>query len=505
MEHHVSETLVALGAAFLVCGLVARAGTRIGLPTIPLFMAAGIVFGPHTEGIVLVAEPQDLELVARLGLIFLLFYLGLEFTLDDLTSGGKKLLGAASSYLVLNVGGGLILGLSLGWGIREAFVLAGIIGISSTAIVTKLLVENRRLGNPETKTILGIAVLEDVFLAFYLALLQPVLNNASGPREAILGIGSAFAFLMGLFMIARYGAKYVGKILDAADEEIVVVVFVGLAIITAGAAELVGVSDAIGAFMVGLILGATARASRLRDLTHPLRDGFGAIFFFHVGLTIVPSQVWGVVPQILVAAAMTTVLATVAGVIAARMHDFNRLQAANIGFTVLTRGEFSLILATLAVSAGLDPRIGAFAAGYVLVLAVVGPIAASWSTIFSRVIPGRLFRSAPATYDSTPALDLDVGAGSLYKLGADLIQVRVNAGSALHGVHVAELRLPHGSTLGLLQRNGTNSALKATTQLQTDDVLVLFTTPEQRHSAERRIRAVHRSGRLATWRGDSGH
>lgn len=504
MNHDISETLVALGAAFLVCGLVARAGSRIGLPTIPLFMAAGIIFGPHTGGFVLVADPHDLELVARLGLIFLLFYLGLEFTLDDLTSGGRKLLGAASAYLALNVGGGLVLGFSMGWGTREALVMAGIVGISSTAIITKLLVENRRLGNPETKTILGIAVLEDVFLAFYLALLQPVLSNASGPREAVVGIVSAFAFLMALFLIARYGARYVGKFLEAADEEIVVVFFVGLAIITAGAAELVGVSDAIGAFMVGLILGATARASRLRDLTHPLRDGFGAIFFFHVGLTIVPAAVLALAPQILLAAAMTTVLATVAGVIAARMHDFTRLQAANIGFTVLTRGEFSLILATLAVSAGLDPRIGAFTAGYVLLLAVVGPIAASWSATFARVIPARLFRNAPEPDTKVPALDLDVGVGSLHKLGADLLQVRVNPGSSLHGVHVGELRLPAGSTLGLLQRDGATSALKATTQLQTHDVLVLFTTPEIRHSAERRIRAVHRSGRLATWRGDTG-
>ena len=78
---HIAETLVALGGAFLVCGLIARAGVRVGLPTIPLFMIAGIVFGPHTPGVALVSDPADLELVARLGLIFLLFYLGLEFSL----------------------------------------------------------------------------------------------------------------------------------------------------------------------------------------------------------------------------------------------------------------------------------------------------------------------------------------------------------------------------------------------------------------------------------------
>ena len=85
---YVAETLVALGGAFLVCGLLARAGVRIGLPTIPLFMLAGIVFGPHTPGLALVDDPADLELVARLGLVFLLFYLGLEFSLGQLLAGG---------------------------------------------------------------------------------------------------------------------------------------------------------------------------------------------------------------------------------------------------------------------------------------------------------------------------------------------------------------------------------------------------------------------------------
>src|SRR5690349_16734134 len=109
---HAAETLVALGGAFLVCGLIARGGVRVGLPTIPLFMVAGIVFGPHTPGVALVADPAELELVARLGLVFLLFYLGLEFSLDQLTSGGLRLLAAAGTYLALNIGGGIVLGLA---------------------------------------------------------------------------------------------------------------------------------------------------------------------------------------------------------------------------------------------------------------------------------------------------------------------------------------------------------------------------------------------------------
>jgi monovalent cation:H+ antiporter-2, CPA2 family len=504
--HHVAEALVALGGAFLVCGLLARLGVPIGLPTIPLFMLAGVVLGPHTPGFDLVDDPAELELVARLGLVFLLFYLGLEFSLDQLTSGGRRLAAAATVYLVLNIGGGLAVGLTLGWGLSEAFVIAGIVGISSSAIVTKLLVDHRRLGNPETRVILGIVVIEDLFLAFYLALLQPVLGGASGPLDAALGIGTAFGFLLLLSVVARFGTRWVSRLVDTRDEEIVVVLALGLAISTAGIGEHLGVSDAIGAFMIGLILSATPIAKRLRSLTHPLRDGFGAIFFFHFGLTIDLGDVVTVVPQVLLAAGTTVLLAVAAGVVAARLHGFGRAQAANIGLTVLSRGEFSLVLAALALAAGLDPRLGSFAAGYVLVLAVIGPAAVSSSRRFARLIPHRL---VPGTEERTDAgrtvpLDLGVGTSSLHELGTDLLQVQVRPGSRLHGVYLNELRLPPGATPGLVSRNGSTFAVAPETRLQTHDVLLVFTDPRQRQATEQRILAVHRSGRLASWLGDTG-
>lgn len=501
--HHIADDLMILGGAFLICGVIARIGVPVGLPTIPLFVLAGVVMGPETGGFDLVADPVQLELIAKLGLVFLLFYLGLEFSLDELTNGGKRLFAAATAYLVLNVGGGIVFGLSLGWGLAEAFVVAGIVGISSSAIVTKLLVDTKRLGNPETRTILGIIVIEDIFLAFYLVLLQPVLGGASGLAEALTGIGVAFAFLIALGLVARFGSPVVAKVIDTKDEEIVVVFFVGLAILTAGFAESLGVSDAIGAFMVGLILGSTAKAHRLRDLTHPLRDAFGAIFFFHFGLSIDPAAVLDVAPQVAAAVAATIVLTLAAGLVAARLHHFDRTQAANIGLTVLTRGEFSLVLAALALGAGLDERVGSLAAGYVLVLAIVGPTAVLASNKIARIIPRRLLRPA-APQDQTPALELESGSSWLYELGAEMLQVRVTPGSRLHGVAVCELRLPVGATPGLLLRKGSTSSLAHTTQLRTDDVILVVTGRAHRTSAERRLRAIHRNGRLAAWHGDDG-
>ncbi len=385
------DQLVALGGAFLAAGVLARLGRKVGLPTIPFFMLAGVIFGPNTPGIALVDDPHSLELLAALGLILLLFHLGLEFSLGDLLAGGRSLLTIGAIYLALNIGGGLAFGFALGWGSREALVIAGAIGISSSAIVTKLLTELHRLANPESRLILGIIVVEDVFLALYLAVLQPVLGKADGPLDAAGQFATALAFLLAMTALARYGSRIVGRLIDTPDDELLTVCFVGLAVLSAGVAEELGVSDAIGAFMIGLVLAETPVSQRIERLVLPLRDAFAAVFFFAFGLTIDPSDAGKVIVPVLVAVALSLVLNTIAGLIAARMSGFGRGPAANIGLTILGRGEFSLILATLAVEAGLDARIGPFVGFYVLILALVAPILASRSQPLSRLLPERFF------------------------------------------------------------------------------------------------------------------
>lgn len=388
------EELVALGGAFLAAGFLARLGRRVGLPTIPFFMVAGIIFGPRTPGLTLVESPEDLRLLAALGLITLLFHLGLEFSIGDLVAGGRRLLLVGAMYLVLNVGGGFVFGLALGWGRREALVVAGAVGISSSAIVTKLLIELRRLANVETRLILGIIVVEDVFLALYLAFLQPVIGGAEGFGEEAVQFAAAAVFLLVLAAVARWWARPVGRLISTPDDELLTICFLGLAVAVAGVAEQIGVSAAIGAFMVGLILAESSASARIERLVLPIRDAFAAVFFFAFGLTIDPDEVGAVAGAVAVAVSVSLVLNLVAGVVASRLHGFNRYAAANVGLTILGRGEFSLILATLAAGAGLDERIGPFVALYVLVLAIVGPLLATRSRLVADRLPRRLFGAA---------------------------------------------------------------------------------------------------------------
>ena len=403
-----ADSLLAMGGAFLAAAFLARLGGRIGLPTIPLFMLAGILLGPHTPGLVIVQDAHDFEMLSALGLVLLLFYLGLEFHLDDLRSGGRRLLTAGGIYLLLNVGAGLGFGFVLGWGVREALVLAGVLGISSSAIVTKILIDLGRIGRPETRLILGVIVVEDIFLALYLAALQPVISGAQGVGDMVQQGAKAFGFLLLLAAAARYGTKLVGRLISTRDNELLVISFLGAAVLVAGVSEVLGVADAIGAFMVGLILAGTPSGPRIRDLVHPLRDAFAAIFFFAFGLSIDPGDLVSVVGPVTAAAALTLVMNIIAGLLVARVYRYGIDPAAEIATTLVARGEFALILAAMAAGAGLDARLAPFIAGYVLVHAVLGPIAAGHAHLLARALrAGQGFlprRTAPA-YDVEPEND----------------------------------------------------------------------------------------------------
>jgi CPA2 family monovalent cation:H+ antiporter-2 len=385
------NVLVAIGALMLAAAVLSRVGRRVGLPTIPFFMAAGILLGPGTPGPVLVEDPATLELLATIGLVLLLFHLGVDFPLAQVVAAGRRLLVAAGVYIGLNVTGGLLLGLALGWGVPEALVIAGALGISSSAIVTKLLIELRRLANAETPLILGIVVVEDIFLALYLSLLGPVLGDADSPAALVADIAVSFAFLVSLLLVARYGAHLVARVVHSREEELLTIGVVGLVLLVAGASEQLGVSDAIGALLLGLVVSRTSLRERVERLTTPLRDAFAALFFVVFGLSIDVGDLGEVLLPALAAVLLTVVLNVTAGVVAARMYRLNQRAAANIALTLLGRGEFSLILATLALAAGLDSRVGPFIALYVLVLAVVSPLAAANARLLARRLPDRLF------------------------------------------------------------------------------------------------------------------
>ncbi|MCU1557679.1 MAG: cation:proton antiporter [Microbacteriaceae bacterium] len=381
---HLGEELLVLGLLFVIAYVLGRLGKRIGLPAIPIYMLVGLIASPHFHLFPLNFKSADVELVAVFGLIFLLFSLGLEFDQDEFYGNVKALLLSGGTRILINMAVGFGFGMWVGWGSREALIIAGMTATSSSAIVTKLLIEFRRLANRETPAILGIMVLEDVFVAIYLAIISVVLGGESGFWPIVLQLTISFTFLVVMFMLARWGGRVVSRLVQTRDDELFTILFFGLAVAFGGIGELLGVSDAIGAFLIGLVLGATRFRTRIEQFALPLRDVFGAFFFLNFGLALDPSTFGGVAIPVVVAVVMTLVVNTLGGQLIAWFNKLTPAEGFNASAMLQNRGEFALILATLATAAGLDQRLTPFAGLYVLIMAIVGPVLAANSAKFGN-------------------------------------------------------------------------------------------------------------------------
>ncbi|MCS0498707.1 cation:proton antiporter [Protaetiibacter mangrovi] len=394
MEH--GGDLLVLGVLFVIAYVLGRLGKLIGLPSIPIYMIIGLLASPHVTWFPLSFDSLDVELVAIFGLIFLLFTLGLEFDQDEFFGNARALLISGGTRLLINFGVGFAFGMMVGWGGREALIIAGMTATSSSAIVTKLLIELRRLANRETPVILGIAVVEDVFIAIYLAIVSVVISGETDVGSIVLELAISFTFLVAMFALARWGGSLVSRLIQTRDDELFTILFFGLAVAFGGIGELLGVSDAIGAFLIGLVLGATRFRARIEQFTLPLRDVFGAFFFLSFGLSLDPADFGSVVVPVTAAVVLTLVLNTAGGQLIAWINKLTPAEGLNVSAMLQNRGEFALILATLASAAGLDPRLVPFAGLYVLSMAVIGPVLAVNSERAGAWLFGRRGRSAVA-------------------------------------------------------------------------------------------------------------
>lgn len=412
---HLGQDLLILGVLFVIAYILGRLGKLIGLPSIPVYMLVGLLASPYTGWFPLDFASAQIELIAVFGLVLLLFNLGLEFDQDEFFGNAGKLIVSGGSYILVNMAAGLVFGFLVGWGTREALIIAGITATSSSAIVTKLLIELKRLTNDETPMILGVTVVEDIFIAIYLAIVGVVLSGETEVWPVIGKLAIAFTFILVMFAIARFGGRFVSRLFRTKDDELFTILFFGLAVAFGGIGELLGVTDAIGAFLIGLVLGATRFRNKIEQIAIPLRDVFGAFFFLNFGLALDATKFGSVLVPVLLAVLMTVVLNVLAGQFVAWLNGLGPQAGINAAVILQNRGEFALILATLSLSAGLNPLIQPFAGLYVLIMAVMGPIIAGRSEQIGAVIlrPRRRKARRVEQVDTTAqeAIALVEGAG----------------------------------------------------------------------------------------------
>jgi monovalent cation:H+ antiporter-2, CPA2 family len=368
-------TLAQLSITVALLGGLGLIASRIGLSAIPAYLLAGLLLGPHEPRALSIVEPSEVtDFVAEIGLIFLLFFLGLEFTLGRIArSSGHVFLGGAVDVLV-NGALGLLVGLVAFGFSFAAFVLGAAIYVSSSAVTVKGLIDFRRLGDDETDLVLAILVAEDIVVAIVLGF------AAGGGGEAahtLAIVAKAIGFIAAALAISKWLSGPIDRFLDWLPREIFLLAAFAFLVGSAALAQELGLSEAVGALMAGVVLSGTSIREEIEERFFSFRDVFAALFFFVFGLSIDLGKL-GSVAWLLAAAVVLSVVGKVGGGYASGLlGGYTRRQSLNVGIALIAHGEFTIILAQLVsgnprISDSTQMKMAAFAGLYVLITATLG-------------------------------------------------------------------------------------------------------------------------------------
>ena len=374
--HSTTILLIEVGALLFALGMLGRIGRRFGLSPIPLYLLAGLAFG-HGGLVPLSASKEFIEVGAEIGVILLLVMLGLEYSASELVGNLRSAAPAGVLDALFNALPGAGFAFLLGWGWEAALVLAGITWVSSSGVIAKVLGDLGRLGNRETPVILSVLVIEDLAMAFYLPLVTAVLAGMGllgGAKALAVAVLTVVAVLV---VAIRYG-HVISSLISVKDAEALLLSVLGLTLFVAGVAAELKVSAAVGAFLVGIALSGPVAHHAVQILS-PLRDLFAAVFFVFFGLSTDPAAMPPVLLPALGLAVLTMLTKVLTGVFAARRGGIALPGQVRAGLALMPRGEFSIVIAGLAVASGVEPELAPLATAYVLITVVTGPMLARLS------------------------------------------------------------------------------------------------------------------------------
>jgi len=368
-----ARAFIEIGAVALVLAALAGVAGRLGVTTIPFYLLAGLAVGKG--GVAPLDVSADfIGLVAEIGVLLLLFTLGLEYTADELRHGLRTGLVPGATDAAVNFTPGFLAGLLLGWDVTAAVLLGGVCWVSSSGIVAKVLSDLGRLANRETPSILNLLVSEDLAMAVYLPI-AAALVAGRGVGETVttvaVALGAVTVILVGAL---RFGGQLSALLQRGSDEALLLTVF-GLTLLVGGLAQELEVSAAIGAFLVGLALSGPVQA-RAANLVGPLRDLFAAVFFLFFSFQIRPGDLFGALAPGAALAVVAAVGKLLTGWVAAGRAGVGRAGRLRAGGVLIARGEFSIVIASLGAGLADGQDLGAVAAAFVLLTAIAGPLAA---------------------------------------------------------------------------------------------------------------------------------
>lgn len=341
-----------LAVILVSAGLVTLLFKKLKQPVVLGYVVAGILAGPSIEEIPTVSEVESIRIWADIGVIFLLFALGLDFSFKKLMKvGGTAVIGAITIVIGMMTAG-YATGLALGWGHMNSLFLGGMLSMSSTTIIFKAFDDMGLRNQRFAGVVFGILVVEDLFAVLLMVLLSTVAVSKHVEGMELLnsvvklGVFLLFCFVVGIYLIPSF-LKQTKRFLN---EETMLIVTIGLCLGMVMIATQAGFSSALGAFVMGSILAETVEAERIERLIKPVKDLFGAIFFVSVGMLINPAMLWEYKVPILI----ITVVVMVGQICFASLGVLLSGQPIKIaiqsGFSLAQIGEFAFIIASLGLT-----------------------------------------------------------------------------------------------------------------------------------------------------------
>lgn len=365
--------LLQFSLLFGVLGLAAAVSISLRFPVVPLYIVSGVVLGSW------LAPDAVVEFLGSLGVVFLLFSMGLEFSLGSAVSVPRRFLRAGSLDLLLNFPVGLLAGLALGWSWPESLFLAGILYMSSSAVVSKCIVEFGRAARPETETILGIMVFEDLVIAIYLVLINALVAGGVDAGGAWSYVGAVIRPLLFVCLLALLAWRLqtpLERLLASRSDEGFTLLLFAFVLLIASSALGAGLSEAVGAFLAGIVIGSTRLKERAAHTLHPYQTVFAALFFVSFGMGIDLGSVGEVAAPAAILILLGICTKVSGGFLAGRSVGHTPAQSAVVGLSLVPKGEFSIVIAALATAAAAGGRsdIEALTGVYVFALAFLGPV-----------------------------------------------------------------------------------------------------------------------------------
>lgn len=350
---HLPDLIQDLALILLAAGMVTIAFKRLRQPLVLGYIAAGFLIGPHNHVLPTVVEIESIQTWAEIGVIFLLFGLGLEFSFKKLMRVGIPSSLTAIVEISSMLGLGYLTARALGWSKTDSVFCSGIIAISSTTIIMRAFAESEMKGRRFVQIVLGVLIVEDLAAVLLLVLLSTfAIGREFASTGDILFLLLKLGFFLALWFVS--GIFFVPSLLrwlrPSLNKETLLVISLGLCLAMVIIATNVGFSPALGAFVMGSILGETAESEKILDLIHPVRDLFAAVYFVSVGMLIDPvmiAEYWRPIIIISLVLILGKSTCTTLGALLAGQSLRRSIQA---GLSMAQIGEFSFIIASLGLS-----------------------------------------------------------------------------------------------------------------------------------------------------------